>query len=133
MVMNKEILLVAETVSNEKGVAKEVIFQAIEAALEMATRKLHGQDLEVKVVVNRQNGDYITTRIYRVVADEEIIENPAVQIPLSEARKKNADLNVGDIIEETMDSVEFGRIAAQSSKQVIVQKVREAERAQIVN
>lgn len=131
--MNKEILLVAETVSNEKGVAKEVIFQAIEAALEIATRKRQGQDIEVRVNVNRQTGDYDTKRRWHVVADEELIEHPLIQIPVSEARQKNPELNVGDTIEEPMESVDFGRIAAQSAKQVIVQKVREAERAQIVN
>lgn len=130
--MNKEILLVAETVSNEKGVSEGVIFEAIEAALEMASKKRYGQDFDVKVVVNRKTGDYTTTRRWTVIADDAEIENPQAQITLSEAKEKKSTLDVGDVIEERLESVDFGRIAAQSAKQVIVQKVREAERAQIV-
>ncbi len=130
--VNKEILLVAETVSNEKGVSEDVIFKAIEAALEIATMRRHGQDFDVRVTVDRKTGDYRTVRVWTVVADDVEIENPAAQISLSEAQVKNPQLQVGDTIEETLESVEFGRIAAQSAKQVIVQKVREAERAQVV-
>src|SRR3990167_4261156 len=128
--MNKEILLVAETVSNEKGVSEEVIFEAIEAALEMATKKRYGQDCEVKVKVDRTTGDYATTRLWTVVEDGIEIENPKAQLHLSEAQEKYPAVNAGDVIEEPLASVEFGRISAQSAKQVIVQKVREAERAQ---
>ena len=133
-IMNKEILLVAETVSNEKGVAEKVIFDAIEAALEMATKKRYGQEFEIKVSVDRNTGDYKTVRLWTVIDDasEEGIENPHVQLLLAEAQKNYPDAQVGDVIEEAMPSVEFGRIAAQSAKQVIVQKVREAERAQVV-
>lgn len=130
--MNKEILLVAETVSNEKGVAEQVIFEAIEAALEIATKKRYGQDIEVKVTVDRKTGDYSTLRIWTVVSDDTEIENPNVQIHESDAQEKHPGIHAGEVITEPMESVEFGRIAAQSAKQVIVQKVREAERAQVV-
>jgi transcription termination/antitermination protein NusA len=130
---NKEILLVAEAVSNEKGVAKEVIFQAIEAALATATKKRYGVDVDVRVAVDRQNGSHETYKVWHVVPDtDEPIEFPGSQIALSEAKKQKPDVNVGDTIEEPIPSVEFGRIAAQAAKQVIAQKVREAERAQVV-
>jgi len=129
---NKEILLVVDAVSNEKGVAKEVIFQAIEAALAMATRKGHDDVLDARVVIERETGDYETYRQWLVVEDsEEELESPDTQIKLTEAKAKQADIEVDGYILEPMDSVAFGRIAAQTAKQVIVQKVREAERAQV--
>lgn len=139
--MNKEILLVVEAVSNEKGVESEVIFEAIEAALEMATKKRAGEDIDVKVTINRKTGDYITVRRWLVIADdqeEEEVENGGgderlTRLTLSEARQRDTNIQVGGYIEESMESVEFGRIAAQKAKQVIVQKVLEAERAQVVN
>lgn len=134
--MNKEILLVAEAVSNEKGVSSEVIFQAIEAALEMATKKRTGQEIDVKVVINRKTGDYTTTRRWLVIADEQDEEEGdggVTRLTLSQARQQNPKIQIGDYIEEGMESVEFGRIAAQKAKQVIVQKVLEAERAQVVS
>jgi len=134
--MNKEILLVVEAVSNEKGVESEVIFQAIEAALEMATKKRAGQDINVKVTINRKTGDYTTVRRFQVIADdqeEEEGDGGFNYLTLTEARQRNADIEVGEAIEESMESVEFGRIAAQKAKQVIVQKVLEAERAQVGN
>jgi transcription termination/antitermination protein NusA len=140
--MKKEILLVVETVSNEKDVDKELIFKAIEAALAMATKKKAGKDIEVRVAIDRRTGDYETFRCWTVAADETTESNnrdsaetttfdPLKQIRLSEAKKRDPDSKVGDIIEEPMSSVEFGRIAAQTAKQVIIQKVREAERAKI--
>lgn len=130
--MNKEILLVAETVSNEKGIAEQVIFEAIEAALEIATKKRYGQDAEVKVTVDRKTGDYSTVRIWTVVSDDTEIENPSTHISETDAQAKQPGIQAGETITESLESVEFGRIAAQSAKQVIVQKVREAERAQVV-
>ena len=131
--MNKEILLVADAVSNEKGVDKEVIFEAIEAALASATRKKHGGEIDARVAIDRSNGSYETFRRWEVVEDDaEDIEFPDKVITLSEAKAKNPDIQVGEFIEEPMESVAFGRIAAQTAKQVIVQKVREAERAQVV-
>lgn len=139
--MKKEILLVAETVSNEKDVDKELIFKAIEAALAMATKKKAGEDIDVRVAIDRRTGDYDTFRYWTVVADgmgannnledEYVPFDPLKQIPLSEAKKRDPSSQIGDVIEEHMPSVEFGRIAAQTAKQVIIQKVREAERAKI--
>jgi len=132
--MNKEILMVAETVSNEKGVDQEVIFQAIEAALATATRKRYTQDVEVRVEIDRESGDYKTYRRWAVVDDEDPeFESPEKQILYSYAIQKKADAEIGDYIEEDIESVSFGRIAAHTAKQVIVQKVREAERALIVD
>lgn len=130
---NKEILLVVDAVSNEKGVPKEVIFQAIEAALEMATRKRYDMELDAQVVIDRETGDYETFRQWLVVDDnDEEFESENTQIKLSDAQAKQSDIEIGAYIREPMESVEFGRIAAQTAKQVIVQKVREAERAQVV-
>jgi N utilization substance protein A len=132
--MNKEILLVAETVSNEKGVDQEVIFQAIEAALATATRKRYTQDIEVRVEIDRESGDYNTYRRWLIVDDEDPeFESPEKQILYSYAIQKKADAEIGEYLEEDIESVSFGRIAAHTAKQVIVQKVREAERALIVD
>ncbi|MEA3274926.1 MAG: transcription termination factor NusA [Pseudomonadota bacterium] len=132
--MSKEILLVVEAVSNEKDVPKEVIFEAMEAALASATRKKGEGDIDARVAIDRETGEYNTFRRWEVVEDpgEEGLEAPDRQISLSEARKKDASLEAGDFVEEPMESVLFGRIAAQTAKQVIVQKVREAERAKVV-
>lgn len=131
--MSKEILLVVDAVSNEKGVEKGIIFEAIEAALASATKKRHREDIDVRVTIDRNTGDYETFRRWQVVdAEEEPVEFPERQIALSDAIKRDSSAQVGDFIEEPMESVGFGRIAAQTAKQVIVQKVREAERAQVV-
>ena len=134
--MNKEILLVVEAVSNEKGVDSDVIFQAIEAALEMATKKKEGDEINVKVTIDRKTGDYRTVRRWLVIddeADDEEGDEGATRLTLTEARARDPKIQVGEYVEEAMESVEFGRIAAQKAKQVIVQKVQEAERAQVAN
>ena len=130
--MNKEILLVVDAVSNEKGVDKNVIFEALEAALASATRKKHGGEIDARVAIDRLTGDYQTFRRWLVKADDEVLESPEREIRLMDALDVKPDSQVGDYIEEPMESVAFGRIAAQTAKQVIVQKVREAERAQVV-
>jgi N utilization substance protein A len=132
--MNKEILMVVDAVSNEKDVPKDIIFEAIEAALASATRKKHGGDIEVRVAIDRATGDYETFRRWEVVEDQdgEPLEAPERQITLSAAQALEPELDLGGFIEEQIESVLFGRIAAQTAKQVIVQKVREAERAKIV-
>jgi N utilization substance protein A len=130
--MSKEILLVVESVSNEKGVPASVIFEALELALATATKKGYADEVELRVAINRQTGNYETFRCWNVVADE-ALENPAAQLTLEQAREHKAGAQLGDLIEEKIESIEFGRIAAQIAKQVIVQKVREAERAQIVD
>jgi transcription termination/antitermination protein NusA len=132
--MNKEILLVVEAVSNEKGVDKEIIFMAIEAALASATRKKNGGQIDVRVDIDRNTGDYDTFRVWEVIDDSETseLENPITQITYSAAHELNPEIEIGGYIEEPIESIEFGRIAAQTAKQVIVQKVREAERAKVV-
>jgi N utilization substance protein A len=132
--MNKEILLVVDAVSNEKGVEKEIIFEAIEAALASATRKKNGGEIEVRVAIDRTTGDYETFRRWLIVDDAEtpVLENPITEITLSAARSEDPNLQPGDYVEDEIDSIAFGRIAAQTAKQVIVQKVREAERAKVV-
>jgi len=130
--MNKEILLVADAVSNEKGVEKDIIFQAIETALATATKKRFDEDSNIEVIIDRATGDYETFRTWEVVADDEMAEL-GTQLTTEEAAEKDEALKVGDVHREKIENVEFGRIAAQTAKQVIVQKVREAERAQMVD
>ncbi len=131
--MNKEILMVADAVSNEKGVDKEIIFEAIEAALASATRKKHGDDIDVRVTIDRATGEYETFRQWMVFADDSReLEDPECELRLQDAVDVNPEATPGEYVDEPMDSVEFGRIAAQAAKQVIVQKVREAERKQVV-
>jgi transcription termination/antitermination protein NusA len=131
--MNKEILLVVEAVSNEKGVEREVIFQTIEAALETATKKRADQEIEVAVHINRKTGDYETFRRWLVVEEGSEQEDGGIFcLTLSQAKTYRADAKVGEFVLEPMESVEFGRIAAQKAKQVIIQKVLEAERAQVI-
>ena len=167
--MGKEILSVVEVVSAEKGVAKEIIFEAIEAALASATRKRHPEDLDVRVGIDRETGEYETFRRWEIVDDGAVVftqeeadaalekllaeappaddgavqddaEEPAGprvfdpnrQILYSDASARAPGLEIGDFAEEPIESVAFGRIAAQTAKQVIVQKVREAERAQVI-
>src|SRR5690606_12931962 len=129
--MNKEILLVADAVSNEKGVDKELIFEAIETALATATKKRFDEDSTIDVIINRATGDYETFRTWEVVADD-VVAELGTQFTLEEAHEKDPSLKAGDVYREKIENVEFGRIAAQTAKQVIVQKVREAERAQMV-
>ena len=129
--MSKEVLLVVESVSNEKGVPASVIFEALELALATATKKRFDDEVELRVAINRQSGNYETFRRWEVVAEDDL-ENPAAQLTVEQAQEREAGAKVGDFIEEPVESIEFGRIAAQTAKQVIVQKVREAERAQVV-
>ena len=131
--MNKEILMVVDAVSNEKGVDKEIIFEALEAALASATRKKYGEDIDVRVAINRRTGDYDTFQRWKVFADDSTeLEFPEKEYRLEDALDVSPDAEVGGYVEKPLPSIEFGRIAAQTAKQVIVQKVREAERAQVV-
>ncbi|MES2818635.1 MAG: transcription termination factor NusA [Pseudomonadota bacterium] len=129
--MSKEVLLVVESVSNEKGVPASVIFEALELALATATKKRFDVEVELRVEINRQTGNYETFRCWTVVDDASLI-NLASELTLDEAQEQKPDAKIGELIEEKIESIEFGRIAAQTAKQVIVQKVREAERAQVV-
>ncbi len=130
--MSKEILLVVESVSNEKGVPAGVIFEALELALATATKKGYDEEAELRVEINRQTGSYETFRCWRVVEDAELLNDQA-ELTVEQAQARKPGAKVGDVIEDKVDSIEFGRIAAQTAKQVIVQKVREAERAQVVD
>ena len=131
--MSKNVLLVADVVSNEKGVEKDIIFEAIEAALASATKKRYGENIDVRVTIDRSTGEYVTMRRWLVVDDEDPeFESPDRQILYMRAEQKQPGVAVGEYIEELLPNVEFGRISAQAAKQVIVQKVREAERSQIV-
>ena len=124
--MQKEILLVAEAVSGEKGLPQEAIFQAIEQALATATKKRYAENSNIEVIIDPKTGDYETFRLWEVVSEEEL-EDEGTQVLQSTETDEP-----GSFVREKVENIEFGRIAAQAAKQVIVQKVREAERAQVV-
>jgi N utilization substance protein A len=128
--MTKEILLVAEAVSNEKGVSESIIFEAIELALATATKKRYDEDADIEVTIDRETGDYVTVRRWLVVPDDEMALL-GTQFTTEEAIEADAALKPGDIHQESIENIGFGRIAAQTAKQVIVQRVRDAERAQV--
>jgi transcription termination/antitermination protein NusA len=130
--MSKELLLVAEALSNERVVSKEVVLRAIKAALESATKKSSGQDIGVRIDLNPRTGEYETYRYWDVVTDEDL-EFPDRQLTLEQAKERNPAISIGEQIEDLMPSVVFGRIEAQTARQVILQKVREAERDLVVS
>ena len=127
--MSREILLLVDALAHEKNVSKEVIFTALELALASATKKKHHDDADVRVAIDRESGEYETFRRWQYV-EYDLLENSAYQIDEESEHAKG--LNVGDYYEEPLESIEFGRIGAQAAKQVILQKVREAEREQIL-
>ena len=129
--MQNEILLVAEAVSGEKGLPKSSIFEAIEMALATATKKRYEENSNIEVEIDPVTGDYQTFRLWTVVSDEDL-EDEGIEITLSKAKTTDEELEIGSFVRDKVENVEFGRIAAQAAKQVIVQKVREAERAQVV-
>ncbi|ELJ8293168.1 transcription termination/antitermination protein NusA [Enterobacter roggenkampii] len=128
--MNKEILAVVEAVSNEKSLPREKIFEALESALATATKKKYEQEIDVRVEIDRKSGDFDTFRRWVIVED---VTQPTKEITLEAARFEDESLNVGDYVEDQIESVTFDRITTQTAKQVIVQKVREAERALVVD
>ncbi|MCK5893299.1 MAG: transcription termination/antitermination protein NusA [Endozoicomonadaceae bacterium] len=130
--MSKEILLVVDSVSNEKNVPASVIFEAMEVALATATKKRYKTEVDIRVAINCETGDYETFRRWTVVTDE-AFSIPGAHLTLDEGKEKDTTLEIGGTWEEQVESVAFGRIAAQTAKQVIVQKVREAERRQMVD
>jgi N utilization substance protein A len=130
--MNKEILMVAEAVSAEKGVSEDIIFEAIELALATAAKKRYDEEADVEVTIDRESGDYVTHRRWLVVPDTELALL-GTQFTTEEAAEVDPNLKPGDVHVEVIENVDFGRIAAQTAKQVIVQRVRDAERAQIVD
>lgn len=129
--MSKEILLVVEAVSNEKDVPKQVIFEAVETALASAAKRRFEEDVRIRVSIDQRTGDYKTYRQWFIVADEDY-SAPDAELTIDDVEEQNLGLAIGDIYEEEIESESFGRIAAQTAKQVIVQKVREAERAKVV-
>ena len=131
--MSKEILLVVDAVSNEKALPRESIFEAMETALETATKKKYEGDIVVRVSIDRTSGEFDTFRRWLIVDESETpMENPYAEISLAAAQYDEPDLKVGDYVEEQIESVKFDRVTTQTAKQVIVQKIREAERGLIV-
>jgi N utilization substance protein A len=130
--MSREVLLLVDALAREKNVAREVVFGALESALASATKKRFKEEVDVRVAIDRMSGDYEAFRRWQVVPDGEL-EDHDVQIILTEARKQIADLQVGDFIEEELEPAELGRIGAQAAKQVILQRIRDAEREQIID
>jgi N utilization substance protein A len=130
--VSREILLLVDALAREKNVNRDIVFGALELALASATKKRFKDDVDVRVSVDHDTGDFASFRRWQVVPDEEI-ELPAAQISLSDAQRENADVKLLDYVEEPLEKVEFGRIGAQAAKQIILQKIRDAEREQILN
>jgi N utilization substance protein A len=131
--MNREMLMLVDAISREKTVDRDVVFGAVEAALASATKKLHGGEVDIRVAVDQETGDYETFRRWLVVPDSAGLQNPDAEELLSEALERIPDIEEGDYIEEAIESVPIGRIGAQAAKQVILQKIRDAEREQLLN
>ena len=131
--MNREMLMLVDAISREKTVERDVVFGAVEAALASATKKLHGGEVDIRVAVDRDTGDYETFRRWLVVPDAAGLQNADAEEMLSDALDRIPDIEEGDYIEEAIDSVPIGRIGAQAAKQVILQKIRDAEREQLLN
>jgi N utilization substance protein A len=130
--MSREVLLLVDALAREKGVARDTVFAALESALASATKKRFKEESDVRVTIDRETGDSESFRRWLVVPDGEL-EDHDVQIILTEAQKQIPDVQVGEYIEEELEPIEFGRIGAQAAKQVILQKIRDAEREQIIN
>jgi N utilization substance protein A len=131
--MNREMLMLVEAISREKNVERDVVFGAVEAALAQATKKLHKGDVDIRVAVDRDSGNYETFRRWLVVPDEAGLQNPDAEELLMDARERIADIEEGEYIEESVESVPIGRIGAMAAKQVILQKIRDAEREMLLN
>jgi len=123
---NGELLQVADVVAREKAIDREEVLEAMEQAIQKAGRSRYGQDRDIRALIDRKTGSIMLERFTEVV---EVVEDEATQITLDEAKKRDASLEIGSFIRETLPPMEFGRIAAQTAKQVISQRVREAERA----
>jgi len=131
--MSREVLLLVDALAREKNVDKDVVFGALEAALASATKKRFEEDVDVRVAIDRESGEHETFRRWLVVPDDAGLQEPDKQILLFEAKEQDPDINVDDFVEEQIESMEFGRIGAQAAKQVILQRIRDAEREQILN
>jgi N utilization substance protein A len=130
--MNRELLMLVDAISREKNVEREVVFNAVEAALASASKKLHGGEVDMRVNIDRETGEYETFRRWHVVPNEAGLQLPDSEILLFEAEEQISDIEVDDYIEEPVESVSIGRIGAQAAKQVILQKIRDAEREQLL-
>jgi N utilization substance protein A len=131
--MNRELLMLVDAISREKSVEPEVVFGAVEAALASATKKLYEGEVDIRVSIDRETGAYETFRRWHVVPDEAGLQQPEAEILHFEAKEQIDDIEVGDYLEESVESVPIGRIGAQAAKQVILQKIRDAEREQLLN
>lgn len=131
--MNRELLMLVDAISLEKSVDRDVVFGAIESALAQATKKLYEEDVDIRVIIDRDSGDYETVRRWLVVPDDAGLQNPDAEELLMDAQDRVAGIEVGDYIEESVDSIPVGRIGAMAAKQVILQKIREAEREMLLN
>ncbi|MFA7399441.1 MAG: transcription termination factor NusA [Sideroxydans sp.] len=130
--MSREVLLLVDALAREKNVDKEIVFGALESALASATKKrFSDEEADVRVSINRQTGEYESFRCWQVM-DDETFETPELHIKLEEAQKRDPDIQLEEFIEEPLESIDFGRIGAQAAKQVIFQKIRDAEREQIL-
>ena len=129
--MSREILLLVDALAREKNVNKEIVFGALEQALASATKKRFQEDADIRVEINRDNGDYRAFRCWEIVEDNDH-EFTESQIAWTDAQISHPELQIGDLIEEPLEAVEFGRIGAQAAKQVILQRIRDAEREQIL-
>ncbi|AJC17376.1 transcription termination factor NusA [Pandoraea sputorum] len=131
--MSREVLLLVDALAREKNVDKDVVFGALEAALASATKKRYSEDVDIRVHIDRESGEHESFRRWLVVPDEAGLQEPDKQILSFEAKEDDPSLEVGDFVEEAVESVEFGRIGAQAAKQVILQRIRDAEREQILS
>ncbi|NRT57713.1 transcription termination factor NusA [Sphaerotilus uruguayifluvii] len=131
--MNRELLMLVDAISREKNVDREVVFGAVESALASATKKLYEGEVDIRVAIDRETGAYETFRRWNVVPDEAGLQQPEAEILHFEAKEQIDDIEVGDFLEESVESVPIGRIGAQAAKQVILQKIRDAEREQLLN
>jgi N utilization substance protein A len=131
--MNREMLMLVDAISREKNVERDVVFAAVESALAQATKKLYQGDVDIRVAMDRDSGNYETFRRWLVVPDEAGLQNPDAEELLMDARERVPDVEVGEYIEELVPSVPIGRIGAMAAKQVILQKIRDAEREMLLN
>lgn len=130
--MSRELLLLVDALAREKNVDKDIVFGALEMALASATKKRFDEEVDVRVDIDRDTGSYDTFRRWEVVSEEDFYD-PAYQMLVERAAERIDDPKIGDFVEEELEPVEFGRIGAQAAKQVILQRVRDAEREQILN
>ena len=131
--MNRELLMLVDAISREKSVERDVVLGAVESALAQATKKLYSGEVDIRVALDRDSGNYETFRRWLVVPDDAGLQNPDAEELLMDAQERVADVEIGEYIEEGIESVPIGRIGAMAAKQVILQKIRDAEREMLLN